>query len=216
MNHSIPLPTHQELATLAATISSNGSAGDKVTEALAIWGAAAAALNEQEGRRLQAAAFEERANNRMGGREFFDGMTREQLLAVLMPTLKTLGDRMARWRQYLPHALRFDKLLASGRPENLQELEAIPETTPEELERVLEAERQGTFPKWRAESIADGFLRWNASQAAEKRTNKARKAGTAKHSQKKPLDAPIVPKNSRKQSATSTKQKTPSRKQSKA
>lgn len=216
MNHSIPLPTHQELAALAASLQSPADPTGRVAEALAIWRAAAAALDEQERRSRQAAAFEERMNDRMGGREFFDGMTREQLLAVLMPTLKTSGDRMARWRQYLPHALRFDKLLASGGVVSLQALEAIPETTQEEIERALEAERQGTFPKWRAESIAFGFLRWNASQAAEKRVDRARKAGAAKHSQKKPLDTPKGRKNSRKQPENSAKQKTPSRKQRKA
>lgn len=216
MNQAIPLPTHQELATLAASITSNAGPESKVTEALAIWRAAAAALNEQERRGRQAAAFEERVNDRMGGRKFFDGMTREQLLAALMPKLKTSGDRMARWRQYLPHALRFDKLLARGGEVSFQALESIPETTQEEIERALEAERQGTFPKWRAESIAFGFLKWDASQAAEKRVDRARKAGAAKHSKKKPLDAPNGPKNSRKQADTSPKQKSTSRKQKKA
>jgi hypothetical protein len=212
MNRSIPLPTHQELATLAASIQSPADPAGRVAEALAIWRAAGAALHEQERRHLQAAAFEERMNDRMGGREFFDGMTRDQLLAALMPTLKTAGDRLARWRQYLPHALRFDKLMASGGAVTPQALEAMPETTQEEIERALESERHGNFPKWRAESIAFGFLKWNDSQAAEKRVNRARKAGAAKHSQKKPLDAPIVPKNSRKQAAASAKQKPPSRK----
>lgn len=201
-------PTQYELATLATRIPT-GSTGERLNAALAIWEAAGDALRPA-GHRLRAIPCAE-------ADPWNDWQPLDKILVHLLPTLET-GDRLTRWRDFLPHweNLEFERAL-TDQSLKLASVGAYQENemtiTPEEIHERAEAtmQRHREHGVRRTVNIEADFIAWNQSQMTRIRSERGKKEHAAKKSvetlpaSKKPRKRTVKP---HKQTTASAKQKT--------
>lgn len=156
------LPTHLELATLAANLPS-GEPRERVHEAYLIWRATAAKLIELNETPEEKYHREREANIYWG--EDRDAVPFVSFLAKLMPRIKTKAARIKRWREFLMQQFKNNE---------------------EVVETIM-----GRYPADGVDEVDYHTLKFKKWEAAEKKkitTKRAKKAGNArwlKHDQKK-------------------------------
>lgn len=200
MNHSIPLPTHQELATLTAAIASHGSPREKAEAALALWEAAGETLESR--RDLYARALDEDRQRaaRVAHADLPDSGTvsLDGFLAIAMPKAKN-EDRRKAWKDYLAHRSPGQEALSGNA-----------------LEDALARYRATGFPAASVPFMVEAFARWKAGQTKRNLSARGAAGAAGKLSAKKGLEAPPTPEKRNKQGKAGAKQKAPGAKQSKA
>lgn len=197
MNHSIPLPTHQELATLAAAIASPGSPRDKAEAALALWEAAGEALESRRALYARALDEDQQRGARVANAEIPESgsISLDAFLAIVMPKAKN-EDRRKTWREYLSHPSPGESALA-GRA----------------LEDALERYRASGFPAASVSFMAEAFAKWHEMHKRLKLSARGSAGAAGKHSAKKTLEAPPTSEKRNKQQKAGAKQKKPGAKQ---
>lgn len=199
MNHSIPLPTHQELATLAAAVTGQGSPREKAEAALALWEAAGEALESR--RAIYARALDE--DHQRGARVAHADIPEsgtvsiDAFLEIVMPKEKAV-DRAKKWREYLAHPSPGEEALAG-----------------DALDDAVKRYRITGFPAASVPFMAESFANWKAGDKKRKLSDRGKKGNDARNSAKKDLEAPATPEKGNKQEKGGAKQKKPGAKQAK-
>ena len=203
MNHSIPLPTHQELATLAAAIASPGSPRDKAEAALALWEAAGEALESRRALYARALDEDQQRGARVAHADIPESgtVTLVEFLNIVLPKskAKSNGERFAAWRRYLRHP-------SPG------------EQAPSEraADAAFARDKQNGFPAGSVPFVAEAFAKWHAGDKARTLSTRGKTGAAAKHSPKKDLETSAIAQKRNKQRKTGTKQESPGAKQAKA
>jgi hypothetical protein len=197
MNRSIPLPTHQELATLTAAIASHGSPREKAEAALALWEAAGEALESR--RDLYARALDEDRQRaaRVAHAEIPESGTvsLDDFLAIAMPKAKAV-DRAKAWRDYLAYPSPGEEALSG-----------------DALQVVRDRYRANGFPAASVPVIVEAFAHWKAGQTKRNLSKRGAAGAAGKLSAKKGLEATPTPEKRNKQEKAGAKQKAPGAKQ---
>jgi hypothetical protein len=200
MNYSIPLPTHQELATLAAAIAGPGSPRGKAEAALAVWEAAGEALESRRDLYARARAEVDQRAALVAHAEIPENGTvsLDKFLQIVMPKAKA-PDRGKAWRDFLAHPSPGEKAL-SGKA----------------LEDALARYRATGFPAASVPFMAEAFAHWKAGQTKRNLSKRGAAGAAGKLSAKKGLEASATPEKRSKQEKAGAKEKSPGAKQAKA
>lgn len=188
-------PTQFELATLAATLTSTATPGERVNAALAIWNAAGAALRPPQA----------------PPQGFDDHRDLGELLAELLPS-KGSSDRLKLWRDFLPvfEAVQDERTraLAQAQAARVGGFIVAPEVCAADLAQRAEETmtRHRTLGVRDAAACAAGFTAWNSAREADNRAARAKKGADSRHSGKNHLETEKPSRKVRKQPTAGRKQ----------
>ena len=164
------LPTHFQLASLAASYTGGGNAAERVEAVLAIWHEAAATLDPKSEPSIQTSSFQD-------------------FLIRLMPKVESPSTRMKRFRDFLTWRERggyeprtttsVHQLNGFGGTE-WAEVELTDEMVEEAVDEQMRKYREdGIQPE---PETVEKFHAWDFARTAEIRGKRARKAAEARHS----------------------------------